>query len=112
LPPFSAPLSSAQVPTARAAQTSPSAPRTESQQAWPREAKQPNATVLLYEPQIERVTSNHIEARVAVQVTSTEKPRSLALAQLLEQQMPTWNLQMDLDQFIPRQQDPIGLLAK
>ena len=32
-------------------------------QAWPREARHSAAAVLMYEPQIERVTENEVEAR-------------------------------------------------
>jgi hypothetical protein len=123
-----------------ALQAPPSASTAQNPQAWPREAVASTATVLMYEPQLEKVTENEVEARAAVQVTQTGKTPAFgavwisaradidrstrlvsfrdiriphvrfvdvseadkaALATLLEQQMPTWNVQIDLDQFIP-----------
>jgi hypothetical protein len=113
---------------------------TRADQRWPREVKDASVTVLMYEPQLERVIENAVEARAAVQVTraGTEPvfgavwvsarvdvnrdarlvtfrdvriPRvrfvdaseadNAALASLLEQRIPNWNLEMDLDEFIP-----------
>jgi hypothetical protein len=124
----------------RAVQTPASQSAAQNPQAWPRQVTDSTGSVILYEPQLEKVTANTIEGRAAVQVTKTGStpafgavwmsarvdidrdarlvtfrdirvPRvrivdasdadKAALAQLLEQQMPTWNLQLDLDQFIP-----------
>ena len=124
----------------QAQSTSTSSPGTRPGQAWPREVKGPALTVVMYEPQLERVTENEVEARAAVQVTRTGTapafgavwisarvdidrdarvvnfrnitiPRvrfvdaseddKTALAKLLEEQMPSWNFDMDLDQVIP-----------
>jgi hypothetical protein len=107
---------------------------------WPREAIHPKATVAMYEPQVERLTENDIEARAAVQVTmkgsdpafgavwisarvdidrdarlvtfhdiriprvrfadASEEDKA-ELARFLEQEMPRWDLQLDLDRLIP-----------
>jgi hypothetical protein len=108
--------------------------------AWPREARRGGVSVLMYQPQIERLTQNDVEARAAVQITAAGRepvfgavwisadvgvdrdarlvtfrnvrvPRvrvveaseadSAALARALEQEIPRWNLEMDLDRFIP-----------
>ena len=108
--------------------------------SWPREAKFPKATILMYQPQIERLTENDIEARAAVQVTldgaepafgavwitarvdvdrdarvvsfddiriprvrfvDASDAQKADLARVLEQVMPTWDLEMSLDEFIP-----------
>src|SRR5262245_34096197 len=108
--------------------------------AWPREARRAGTSVLMYEPQIERLTQNDVEARAAVQVTTTGKEavfgavwiaaevdvdrdrRSVtfrnvriprvrvvdasdsekdSFARALEQEIRRWNLEMNLDQFIP-----------
>jgi hypothetical protein len=115
-------------------------PATANARAWPREVQDPAAAVVMYEPQLERVTANAIEARAAVQVTrrggeptfgavwisarvdvdrdarlvsfrDIRIPRvrfaeasatdQAALVTLLEQQIANWNLEMDLDEFIP-----------
>src|SRR5262245_37157856 len=108
--------------------------------AWPREATRAGFTVLMYQPQVERLTQNDVEARAAVQITAAGKApvfgavwlaaevdvdrdarivtfrnvripqvrlvdasdadRS-ALGKALEQEIRTWNLEMDLDRFIP-----------
>ena len=128
-------------PWSTSAQPSPaSAARAARADAWPREAKNPRATVLMYQPQIERLSQTDIEARAAVQITPTGKaavfgavwisaevdvdrdtrlvtfrnvriPRvrvvdaseadTTALARMLEQEIARWNLEMDLDRFIP-----------
>jgi hypothetical protein len=124
-------VSAEQPSTARAARES---------DAWPREAKSPRGTVLMYQPQIERLSQNDVEARAAVQVIPTGQepvfgavwisaevdvdrdarlvtfrnvriPRvrvvdaseadTTALARMLEQEIARWNLEMDLDRFIP-----------
>jgi hypothetical protein len=107
--------------------------------AWPREARRAGGSVLMYQPQIEPLTENEIEARAAVQITvmgkepafgavwlsadfdvdrearlltfrSIEVPRvrlvdasdaDKARSRALEAEIPRWNLEMDLDRFIP-----------
>ena len=121
-------------------QSAASAARVARDGAWPREATGPGATVLMYQPQIERLSQTDIEARAAVKSAPTGKepvfgavsitaeadvdrdarlvtfrdvriPRvrvvdasdaeKAALARLLEQEIARWNLEMDLDRFIP-----------
>src|SRR5262245_19271975 len=116
------------------------APPAAADAAWPREAKRSGIAVLMYEPQIERLTQNDVEARAAVQITVANKepvfgavwiaaevdvdrdarivtfrnvriPRVRvvdasdaerdALGRALEQEIRGWNLEMDLDRFIP-----------
>ena len=128
------------IPGVSAQQSAASGARAAGADAWPREAKNPRATVLMYQPQIERLSQNDVEARAAVQITPTGKapvlgavwisaevdvdrdtrlvtfrnvriPRvrvvdaseadTTALARMLEQEIARWNLEMDLDRFIP-----------
>jgi hypothetical protein len=108
--------------------------------AWPREARRGDVTVLMYQPQVERLSQTDVEARAAVQITTSGRepafgaiwltaevdvdrdarivtfrsvriPRvrvvdasetdSTALARALEEEILRWNLEMDLDRFIP-----------
>src|SRR5262245_4126215 len=121
----------------RAAGTAPTAAP---DPAWPREARRSGVAVLMYQPQIERLTQNDVEARAAVQITTKGKepvfgavwisaevdidrdrrmvtfrnvriPRVRVvdasdteretLGHALEQEIRGWNLEMDLDRFIP-----------
>src|SRR5262245_43380100 len=41
--------------------------------AWPREARRSGTAVLMYQPQVERLTQNDVEARAAVQITAANK---------------------------------------
>src|SRR5262245_20142976 len=41
--------------------------------AWPRQATRAGTTVLMYQPQLERLTQNDVEARAAVQITEKAK---------------------------------------
>src|SRR5262245_6563799 len=108
--------------------------------AWPRETSRAGVTVLMYQPQIERLTQNDVEARAAVQITAagrepifgavwisaevdvdrdarivtfrevrvprvrivdaSESERD-AFGRALEREIRDWNLEMDLDRFIP-----------
>src|SRR5262245_17406746 len=108
--------------------------------AWPREARRSGMAVLMYQPQIEQLTQNDVEARAAVQITAAGKepvfgavwiaaevdvdrdarivtfrdvriPRVRVvdasdseregIGRALEQEIRGWNLEMDLDRFIP-----------
>jgi hypothetical protein len=52
----------------------PSASEAEADEGWPRLITTPGATVLLYQPQLSRVTADDVEARAAVQVTVAGTP--------------------------------------
>jgi hypothetical protein len=108
---------------------------------WPIESDHPEATIVMYQPQIEQLTENDIEARAAVSVTPKDskvpvfgavwmtarleidretrmvsfrnirvpqvrfadasEEHKEALARYLEEQMPTWEIDMELDRLIP-----------
>lgn len=135
------PSPTAQPKPAASSQAKPPAPaEAPNPRGWPREAKAAAGTVVMYQPQLEKVTDNLVEARAAVQVSQPGKPpvfgavwitarvnidrearlvtlRDIRIprvrfvdatdteksnvAAFLEQQMPTWDLDMDLDEFIP-----------
>ncbi len=107
---------------------------------WPREVQVPKALITIYEPQVEELTANDIQARAAVSVTltgetephfgavwitarmevdrdnRTVKLREIkipdvrfpeaseedkqALADLLEKEIPTWDMEESLDSLI------------
>jgi hypothetical protein len=54
---------------AQEASKEPIVSEAEADEGWPRQVATPEATVLLYQPQISRLTADDVEARAAVQVT-------------------------------------------
>jgi len=59
---------------AQSASQAPDASDVEAESGWPREVTTPEATVLVYQPQISRLTRDEVEARAAVQVTVPGNP--------------------------------------
>src|SRR5262245_32920762 len=128
------------LPAAGLAQQAAAATSAALDPGWPREARRSGYAVVMYQPQIERLTQNDVEARAAVQITATgkdpvfgavwisaevdvDRDRRLvtfrniripqvrivdasdaertALGKALEQEIGSWNLELDLDRFIP-----------